>query len=84
MLAGDKNIGPILSVKETSVYLGMSMQWCYGTLKRLIPHVKVGGALKFRKEDLDRYIESQTFQPMEMRDVKSYVSLKELLRGKSV
>jgi len=35
----------------------------------------------YRKDDIDRYIQSQVKQPMDIRDVKSSVSLRELIRG---
>lgn len=71
---------PLLSVKETAAYLGMSRDWIYERLKSLIPHVKIGGTLKFRKDDLDRYIASQTVVPMNIRDVKSPANLREVMR----
>ena len=71
---------PLLSVKEAAVYLGMSKDWVYERLKSLIPHVKIGGTLKFRREDLDRYIASQTVAPMNIRDVKSPANLREVMR----
>jgi excisionase family DNA binding protein len=71
---------PLFSVVEAANYLGMSKDWVYERLKALIPHVKIGGALKFRKEDLDRYIASQTIAPMNTRDIRSPVSLRELMR----
>ncbi len=74
-------ISPLLSVAEAAIYLGMSKDWVYGQLKALIPHVKIGGALKFRREDLDRYIASQTVAPMNPRDIRSPVSLRELMRA---
>ena len=70
----------LFSVAETAIYLGMSKDWVYERLKTLIPHVKIGGALKFRKEDMDRYIASQTIAPMNVRDVKSPANLRELMR----
>ena len=71
---------PLLSVKEAAAYLRMSKDWVYENLKRLIPHVKIGGALRFRKEDIDRYIASQTFAPMNTKDIRSPISLRELVR----
>lgn len=71
---------PLFSVAEAAIYLGMSRDWVYERLKALIPHVKIGGALKFRKEDMDRYIASQTIAPMNVRDVKSPANLRELMR----
>ena len=71
---------PLFSVAEAAIYLGMSKDWVYERLKALVPHVKIGGALKFRKEDLDRYITSQIVAPMNPRDIRSPVSLRELIR----
>jgi len=54
---------PLLSVEETASYLGMSKRWVYQSLKKLCPARKIGGALKFMRQDLDRFIErSATFQ----------------------
>ena len=71
---------PLLSVAEAASYLGMSKDWVYDRLKGLVPHVKIGGSLKFRREDLDRYIALQTVAPMNTRDIRSPVSLRELMR----
>ncbi|GAB4240903.1 MAG: hypothetical protein OHK0028_19220 [Deltaproteobacteria bacterium] len=71
---------PLLSVQQAAAYLGMSKDWVYENLKKLIPHVKIGGALRFRKEDIDRYIASRTFAPMNTRDIRSPISLRELAR----
>jgi len=81
-MSGTKQIcSPLLSVEEAAEYLGKSEQWCSRSLRRFIPHVKIGGTPMYRKDDIDRYIESKVSQPMEVRDVKSTVSLKELMRG---
>ena len=71
---------PLLSVPEAAAYLGMSKDWIYERLKTLIPHVKIGGSLRFRKEDIDRYIASQTIAPMEIRDIRSATSLRDVMR----
>jgi excisionase family DNA binding protein len=71
---------PLLSVAEAATYLGMSKDWVYDRLRSIVPHVKIGGSLKFRREDLDRYIASQTVAPMHTRDIRSPVSLRELMR----
>jgi excisionase family DNA binding protein len=73
---------PLFSVAEAAIYLGMSKDWVYERLKALIPHVKIGGALKFRREDLDRYIASQIVAPMNIRDIKSPTNLREVMREK--
>jgi len=71
---------PLFSVSEAAAYLGMSKDWIYEHLKTLIPHVKIGGALRFRKEDIDRYIAMQTVPPINVRDIKTAISLRELMR----
>ena len=71
---------PLLSVPEVAAYLGMSRDWIYERLKSLVPHVKIGGSLKFRREDLDRYIASQTIAPMNTRDIRSPIDLREIIR----
>lgn len=71
---------PLLSVKEAAAYLGMSRDWVYENLKKLIPHVKIGGALRFRKEDIDRYIASQTVAPLNPKDIRSPILLREKMR----
>ena len=75
-----ENSFPLLSVKEAAAYLGMSRDWVYDRLKSLIPHVKIGGALRFRKEDIDRYIASRTFAPLNTKDIRSPISLREKMR----
>jgi Helix-turn-helix domain len=74
---------PLLSVEEAAEYLGMSPQWCYRNLKRLIPYEKLLGALKFHIDDLNELIKRSTHPPIgfNVRDVKSSVSLRELMSG---
>jgi excisionase family DNA binding protein len=74
---------PLLSVEEAADYLGMSVQWCYRNLKRHIAYRKLGGALKFHIDDLNEFIKRSTHPPIgfNVRDVKSSVSLRELLHG---
>ena len=75
---------PLLSVEEAAAYLGKSIQWCSRTLRRFIPVIKIGVTTMYRKDDIDRYIQSQVKQPLDIRDVKSTVSLKELVRGNRI
>jgi excisionase family DNA binding protein len=74
---------PLLSVEEAAEYLGMSVPWCYRNLKRHMPYEKIGGALKFHIDDLNEFIERSKHPPLgvNVRDVKSSVSLRELIRG---
>jgi excisionase family DNA binding protein len=75
-----ENSFPLLSVKEAAAYLGMSKDWVYENLKKLIPHVKIGGAIRFRKEDIDRHIASRTVAPLNPKDIRSPISLREKMR----
>ena len=76
-----QRISPLLSVKEAAAYLGKTEKWCSRYLRHFIPLVKIGGSPMYRKDDVDRYIQSCVNQPMDIRDVKSSVSLRELIRG---
>ncbi len=55
---------PLLSVGETASYLRRSRSWVYQELKRYCPHVKIGGALMYRREDLDRFINARVCLPV--------------------
>lgn len=48
---------PLLTVKEAAAYLHMSVSWVNQTLKTLCPARKIGGRVKYLKDDLDRSIE---------------------------
>ena len=53
---------PLLNKKEAAAYLHMSVSWVNQTLNKHCPARKIGGRVKYLKDDLDRYIErSATF-----------------------
>jgi len=57
-----QRVAPLLTVKEAAAYLHMSVSWVNQTLKTLCPARKIGGRVKYLKDDLDRFIErSATF-----------------------
>ena len=74
---------PLLSVEETAAYLGMSKRWVYQTLKKLCPARKIGGALKFLRDDLDLFIEKSATFHMETHVNRSMVAI-EARDGKTV
>jgi len=74
---------PLLSVEETAAYLGMSKRWVYQTLKKLCPARKIGGALKFLRDDLDLFIEKSATFHMETHVNRSMVAI-EVRDGKTV
>jgi excisionase family DNA binding protein len=50
----------LYTVKEAADYLGVTERWIRTALaRRYLPRVKIGKYVKFRKADLDAYIESQ-------------------------
>ncbi len=66
---------PLLSVEETASYLKMSKRWVYQSLKKYCPARKIGGALKFLKDDIDRYIERSATFKMETHVNRSFVAI---------
>jgi predicted DNA-binding transcriptional regulator AlpA len=74
---------PLFNVKEAAAYLRMSESWVNQTLRKFCPARKIGGRVKYLKDDLDRYIErSVTFQT-ETHMNKSLVAI-EVRRGKTL
>jgi excisionase family DNA binding protein len=49
-----------LSVADLATYLGVKPQWIYNNHRSLgIPARKIGGHLRFRLTDVDRWIDQQ-------------------------
>ncbi len=60
----DVGKGPteILSMAEVCRELGMSKSWVYNRLRSgQIPSIKLGGAIKIKRADLNEYIEKQPY-----------------------
>lgn len=54
----------LLSIPEVCQELGMGKSWVYRRLKSgEIPSIKLGHNIKIKREDLERYLESQRYQP---------------------
>jgi excisionase family DNA binding protein len=54
----------LLSIPEACQELGMGKSWVYRRLKTgEIPSIKLGHNIKIKREDLERYLESQRYQP---------------------
>ena len=50
----------IFDVKQLAVYLGVSLKWIYErTCRKTIPHHKIGGSVRFRKSEIDKWFEDQ-------------------------
>jgi len=75
---------PLLSVKETASYLGMSERWVYLTLREFCPARKIGRrAVKFLKEDLDRFLERSADFQIATHVNKSFIGI-EVRDGKTL
>ena len=54
----------LLSIPEVCQALGMGKSWVYRRLKSgEIPSIKLGHNIKIKRGDLERYLESQRYQP---------------------
>jgi excisionase family DNA binding protein len=54
----------LLSIPEACQELGMGKSWVYRRLKSgEIPSIKLGHNIKIKREDLERYLESQRYKP---------------------
>ena len=52
----------LMTTKDVARKLGVSENWVYSHLrvrKPLVPHVRLGGNIRFREADIDRWIEEQ-------------------------
>ena len=55
----------LLSITEVCQELGMGKSWVYRRIQSgEIPSVKLGRNIKVRREDLERYLEDQRYQPV--------------------
>jgi excisionase family DNA binding protein len=53
-------VGPILDWEQAADYLGVTVRWMRrAVLERRVTFVKMGGLVRFKREDLDAYIEQQ-------------------------
>jgi excisionase family DNA binding protein len=53
----------LLSIKEVCEELGMGKSWVYHRLRSgEIPSIKLGGAVKVKRTDLNEFIEKQPYQ----------------------
>jgi len=74
---------PLLTKKEAAAYLHMSVSWVNQTLNKLCPARKIGGRVKYLKDDLDRFIERSATFHLESHVNKSLITI-EGRHGKTV
>lgn len=70
-----KNISRLMSVEEAAAYLQMSPSWVYQTLRKFCPARKIGGRVKYLKDDLDRFIERSATFHLETHVNKSLIGI---------
>jgi excisionase family DNA binding protein len=62
----DRGSETLLTPAEAANYLGVPERWMRAALgRREIPYCKIGGRNRFRKADLDTYIESRVIPAKE-------------------
>jgi len=55
-----------MNVQETADYLGLTTKAVYNRVHmQRIPYTKLGGSLRFNRELLDSWLQSQTVKPRE-------------------
>jgi len=55
----------LFTVKSLTEYLSVSDQWVYERVKfKEIPHVKMGKHLRFKKKEIDLWLDSQRVPPV--------------------
>ncbi len=60
-----KKDDPLLGVKELAQYIGVSVQWVYERVQlKEIPYIKAGKLLRFRKSDIDTWLDGLKIPPM--------------------
>ena len=59
----------LLSIPQLCQELGMGKSWVYQRIRSgEIPSVKLGKNIKVRRQDLEAYLQSQTYHPKEEED----------------
>jgi len=65
-----ENFRKIMNVTEVAVYLKVSEKWIYKrTYLKEIPYYKIDGQLRFKKQDIDAWLESHKIAPIPSSDV---------------
>ena len=55
----------LLTIGQLADLLGVKVSWLYAqTSAKKIPFLKLGGRLRFRRADVERWIEGQVVHPM--------------------
>ncbi len=62
--AGEDALAALLSVKGLAGHLSVSEKWIYERVQfKEIPHYKVGGNLRFKRSEIDRWLDEKCKTP---------------------
>jgi excisionase family DNA binding protein len=51
---------PLLEAEAVAIYLGMRTDWVYREVRAgRLPHIRLGRAVRFRRESIDAWLESR-------------------------
>jgi len=68
-----------LDVAEAAAYIGKSKHWVYQNRSRMgIPYRRVGGSIRFNKQELDAWIDGSnggTHAPMRQKTIPQRITL---------
>ena len=58
------NFRPLMTVSDLAKYLAVSKSMIYKLVEEEeIPYIKIGKSLRFKREDIETWIESKRFKP---------------------
>ena len=61
LVKGRPEDDPLMTLEECSKYLGVKEQWLYKRVSfKEIPYIKAGRFLKFKKSEIDRWLEDNS------------------------
>lgn len=61
----------LMTIEQLAELLGVKVSWIYAqTSAKKIPFLKLGGRLRFRRADVERWIEGQVVWPAPVPDRK--------------
>jgi len=57
-----------LTARQAAQHLQLTLKGLYGRCSmRAIPHYRLGGSLRFKRDELDKFIERRRVAPVELR-----------------
>ncbi len=56
----------IMTPKDLAEYIQVPLSWVYNNI-HTIPHVKLGRLLRFKKADIDKWLDDQSVKPFDLK-----------------